>query len=268
MPDWLDKMRGGRNLPDRKEDHPVTDEAFWLPRFPEDDPPDAATTADMPIPTRPNSDPEPPPVPDETPAGVGALFSAMPVEGDGDVEEEDHDDCPTCSRPLPTVHELLTDIFTRAGDNADQFVISFYTRVARARPDVLHLFPADLVDPESSGRGRAQRDRLLRALVLVATLYSPRNPASMAKLDKALDELGGTHGESRFFIDDPEWPGGTRPLLQREYDAVNTAAVETFREFYGRGWSPLHTAAIWRALTYAADRMGAVQILDLPRHAR
>jgi hemoglobin-like flavoprotein len=183
-------------------------------------------------------------------------------------EPEDYDWCPTCGRATPTIRELLSDTLNQVATRAPQVFGRFYERVFSERPDLEEMFPAELTDPDSSGAGKAQREKLLNASVAVATHYNPDSPDSMRALNAALDDMGAKHGESRFSVADPDWPNGRRPLLQREYDVINKHLIATLKEFQGESWTTLHTAAWWKAMTYVADRMGATQILGLSRHAR
>lgn len=200
-----------------------------------------------------------------------AAAARTPIRDVPDDQDDEGDPCPTCGRVTPPARWFLADTLARVSTRAPQVFATFYASLFSVRPDLAKMFPVDLADPSSdpSGGGHAQREKLLAAVAAVATHYNPSDPAAIAGLNDALDKMGTTHGESRMAVDDPDWPGGRRPLLQREYDIVNEAMVRTLAEFLGDAWTHYHNAAWWTALTYVANRMGAAQILyaDTPRHA-
>jgi hemoglobin-like flavoprotein len=278
MPNWKSLIPHRDN-----EEAPVPDEV-WAPPARYSDEPSPKTTAELEHPepavgTVPIGNGATPAYDDEAPTeertydyssdATGHVRDAADANVQGD-DAEDGDPCPTCGHIVPPVRELLADTLSRVATRAPEVFATFYGSLFDERPDLAEMFPADLDDPGSdpSGGGHAQRERLLNASVAVASHYNPRNPESMAALNAALDKMGATHGESRMTVADPEWPGGRRPLLQREYDVVNKHLIATLRRFQGDSWTPMHTAAWWTALTYVADRMGATQILAAPRHAR
>jgi hemoglobin-like flavoprotein len=200
--------------------------------------------------------------------GVRQAADANYAERGADSDEGEH--CPTCGHATPPVRAFLEDTLQQVSTRAPVVFASFYARLFDQRPDLAELFPADLTDPESDpeGGGHAQREKLVGAASAVASHFNSGNPDSMAGLNKALDQMGGTHGEARMTVADENWPNGRRPLLQRDYDVVNDCLIATLREFQGDTWTPMHHAAWWTAMTYVANRMGAAQILAAPRHAR
>lgn len=203
----------------------------------------------------------------EAPSDLRQAYDANVAETEAGVHPAS---CPTCGQDVPPVRVMLSDTLTRVSTRSAEMVAAFYARLFEQRADLAEMFPPDLIDatsaPESGGY--VQRERLLNAAVAVASHFNPGNDESMAALNSALDRMGADHGDNRMTVADPEWPGGRRPLLQREYDVVNACLIATLREFHGEAWTPMHTAAWWIAMTYVADRMGAAQIVSSPRRSQ
>jgi hemoglobin-like flavoprotein len=209
------------------------------------------------------------------PGDTGTQLAA-PVRAAADANaeaDEDADDtvpCPTCGALIPPVRHYLSDTLSLVATRAPLVFSTFYGRLFVKRPDLADMFPEDLADPDSdpSGAGHAQREKLVAAATAVASHFNPSSPRSMVALNKALDDMGAKHGESRFTVADENWPSGRRPLLLKEYDVVDEELIDTLAEFQGESWTPQHHAAWWTALSYVSARMFATQILAAPRHAK
>jgi hemoglobin-like flavoprotein len=110
---------------------------------------------------------------------------------------------------------------------ADELIATFYDRLFTEHPRLRAVFPP-LLD--------LQRERLLRALMALATQYDdPRG------LLPAFAAMGRRHDRYGVGIED--------------YAAVGAVLLRTLREFAGPVWTPAHQGAWVRAYTFAAGTM-------------
>lgn len=156
---------------------------------------------------------------------------------------------------LKSENDLLTeslDAIPGDGKTPDGLVAEFYRRLLDAAPDLAGLFPADLLsaragDPDSRGAG--QRDKLLKALLALTTLYDTRNPSGLERLDKALAEYGRHHAVFAF-------PDGTEYLpTVADYTAVGNVLIATLRDAAGPAWLPEYDTVWAKAYDHAARKM-------------
>lgn len=184
------------------------------------------------------------PEPDVQPAGTGSVPAA--------------DGRPDCAHCHGTGKQLSTSDLLRASldllgtdpRELDHFVGEFYRRLIAWRPYLATIFPADLADVSVGvdSRGKAQRDKLLGALVALGSTYDPDNPEAMRVLDTHLAAFGRAHSSFGF-------PDGVRPPSLQEYSDVKLVLLDVFRETAGPRWWPEFDQAWSQAYDYAYRRM-------------
>jgi len=204
------------------------------------------------------------PIPDMPVPPAGTDFEPFPT-GEPPTEvlsiraADDHrDDCPTCrgTGKVRTITDLLRESLGTLGTNPehhDRFVATFYSRLFKLAPQLAEgdLFPPDLTDVEAEpdGRGKAQRDRLLEALLALGSTYDPDDPKAMRKLDAKLEAFGRMHAAFRF-------PDGVRPPSLEEYALVKRVLFGMFTDpTWTRDWRPEYGPAWSEAYDYAYRRM-------------
>lgn len=171
---------------------------------------------------------------------------------------------------MPGINDFLTESIALLGDEGDEVVRLFYSSLLRAQPQLLTLFPGDPTQGDfgSDHKGAVQRDRLLKALIALANMYDPADPAKMASLDQALASFGRAHAS--FARQD----GSVRGATLDEYAAVKDALFSTLVRVAGRKWIPEYTEAWSQAYDYAAAVMLTEQFRSgftaprFPREAR
>jgi hemoglobin-like flavoprotein len=170
---------------------------------------------------------------------------------------EDHREvCPQCrgTGRLPTVNDLLRDIWALAEGAEDEVVRLFYVLLLERAPSLAPLFPADLLQREAPEGGREQRDRLVNALRALCMLYDPADRKAMDRLNHALVGFGERHAAFNF-------PDGTMRAgaTQDEYGAVKAALVDTLHEVTGDKWLPEYDGALSEAYDHAWAKMSSTQ---------
>ena len=159
-----------------------------------------------------------------------------------------------------TKNDLLRQSLTLLGDDPaghQSVVAEFYRRLLLAAPNLARLFPSDLTDPLSAGEGRAQRDRLLEALLTVGKNYDPDSPPSddpeypspMELLNAKIKAWGRAHAA----FQRPD--GSARGATLREYGAVFEILMGTLHDATGSAWHPSFDVAWEEAYDYAARGM-------------
>jgi hemoglobin-like flavoprotein len=154
-----------------------------------------------------------------------------------------------------TVNDLLRESIALLEGNEDAVIREFYARLLNAAPDLAPLFPRDLLTDDAIDH---QRDRLLSAIVALATHYDPDNDAAMATLDTALASYGRAHSAFRR----PD--GSVRGATIEEYVAVKTMLFGTLHDMAGSAWRNSYDGPWSDAYDYAAVRMLNAQ-LDAPQ---
>ena len=181
---------------------------------------------------------------------VDVRLPAEDVPADPDLSAAHAEHCPTCGQDVPSTRDLLTDTLDRVGHGAGVLVAEVRRTVIAGRPDLALLFRSDA---ESMG------DEFMQHGGILAALFDPGNDETMANLNTYLDGLASA--DAKVGISDLDWPGGRRPPSLLDYATVNHHLVTALRAHQGDSWTPLHTRAWQTALTYAAARMCAAQIL-------
>ena len=164
--------------------------------------------------------------------------------------------CPDCfgTGHVMTTSDLLRHSLGLLGDDPaahHQLAAKFYRRLLDAAPGLISLFPADLTDPTSDGKGKKQRDKLLTALITLGQTYDPDHPDSedMQALATHLEMFGRSH--SNFAR-----PGGrARPASVPEYAAVFNVLIGTLHRALGAAWAPAFDEAWEEAYDHAARGM-------------
>lgn len=130
------------------------------------------------------------------------------------------------------IRESLT-LFPTDPVHLDEFVREFYRRLLAAAPALARLFPPDLVDADHTAlesAGKAQRDRLLQAILVAVGEYDPEDPARMAALRTHLAAYGRSH---RAFAR----PGGTvQHATMEEYVLVGKILMTLVHDVMGPLW--------------------------------
>jgi hemoglobin-like flavoprotein len=187
-------------------------------------------------------------------------------------------DCHECAGRgfvVKSVNDLLRESLSLLGDAGDAVVTEFYRRLVDAdngkdpADQLASLFPPDLLTDD---RTRGQRDRLLKALVALADLYHPDDPAALERLDNALAAYGRAHAP--FVRPD----GQVRGASLAEYAAVQQVLMGALHDAAGKAWLPGYDAAWAEAFDYAAAKMmveqhrvtisGEFTMGRMPREAR
>jgi hemoglobin-like flavoprotein len=213
--------------------------------------------ADVARPAAPNTTP--------TPADPDPLTDTGTHPGTEDLSRAIRINCPTCEGHgyvTKTVNDLLRESLALLGDNGDAVIREFYNRLLTAAPDLAPLFPADLLNEDTTHH---QRDRLLKALIALSELYDPNNPDSMDRLETALRAFGRSHAAF-------QRPDGTvRGATMREYVAVADTLLGTLRAVAGDAWIDAYDDAWDEAYYHAADIMRDEQrrtAASFPRYPR
>jgi hemoglobin-like flavoprotein len=166
--------------------------------------------------------------------------------------------CPACRGKgyVMTTSDLLREsIALLDGETGDTAILTFYSRLLDAAPNLAEIFPSDLLAPrdplgDPDSRGLKQRDKLYGALKALATMYDPDNPDSLEPLDTALQAMGRAHAA---FWRPSE--GVTRGATLEEYAAVKAVLFGTLHDLAGEAWLPEYDAAWSEAYDYAAAEM-------------
>lgn len=185
------------------------------------------------------------PTPDES--GVHALPDPTVVTGQ-------RVDCTTCQGRgyvIKTTSDLLRESIDLVGPIADDIVRDFYTKLLAAAPDLAQLFPPDLLDADETDH---QRDKLLAALVALATEYEPRDVERMQRLAVKLEAFGRHHAA----FDRPD--GSTRGATMYEYGVVGNLLLACLAEAAGHAWTIAHSHAWLTVYEWAADVMHHAQM--------
>jgi hemoglobin-like flavoprotein len=158
-------------------------------------------------------------------------------------------DCPHCrgTGKTLTTNDLLRESVALIGQHGDDVVREFYHRLLDVAPGLAELFPSDLLGDDAL---KGQRDKLLQALVALATLYDPENSEQMAILDTHLATFGRSHGS---FYRASE--GVTRGATLDEYQAVKVVLFGTLHDFGEALWLSEYDTAWSAAYDYAAGAM-------------
>lgn len=165
--------------------------------------------------------------------------------------------CPHCfgTGRILTTNDLLRESVQLLGTDSavhQNIIVIFYGNLLAKAPDMIPLFPRDLLDPESSGPGKVQRDRLLAALLALGQGYNPENPRAMEVLNTHLATFGRAHAAFRR-------PDGTvQGATVLEYAAVWEALGGVLVTL--PGWESRFTKAWMEAYNYAAQRMISAQV--------
>lgn len=206
---------------------------------------------------------------DSGPITTPRLFGSAPVPQP--VISQAREACVHCEGRgyVPGVNDLLNESLALLGDQGDEVIRAFYSRLFMVAPEVASLFPADITEalspaiepaeplhPDRAAKltaGRQQRDRLLAALVALADLYDPSNAEKMGRLDAALERFGRAH--AAFVRKDGTIKGAT----WEEYGAVKDALFTTLVRTAQDAWKAEYTEAWSLAYDYAAAGMVSAQ---------
>ena len=165
-------------------------------------------------------------------------------------------DCPHCrgTGKVLTTNDLLRASLELLGDDPgvhNEFTAEFYGRLFDAAPYLAKLFPPDLrhAGSDPDGRGKAQRDKLLSALIALGTSYEPENPEAMEVLNRHLATFGRSHAAFDF-------PDGVRPPSLDEYRLVKVVLFNLLHDVAGDRWIPEFDAVWSEAYDHAYRKMG------------
>jgi hemoglobin-like flavoprotein len=165
-------------------------------------------------------------------------------------------DCPHCrgTGKVLTTNDLLRASLELLGDDPavhNEFTAEFYDRLFDAAPYLAKLFPPDLrhAGSDPDGRGKAQRDKLLSALLALGTSYEPENPEAMEVLNTHLASYGRKHAAFDF-------PDGVRPPSLDEYRLVKIVLFNLLHDVAGDRWIPEFDAVWSEAYDHAYRKMG------------
>jgi hemoglobin-like flavoprotein len=170
----------------------------------------------------------------------------------------DRADCPHChgTGKILTTADLLRESIGLLGNDPrelDNFVAEFYRRLLDAAPDLAPLFPEDLTrtgtGSDPNGRGKAQRDKLLHALIALATSYDPDDTEKMKVLDTHLAAFGRSHASF------PRADGSGLGATLDEYHAVKVTLFGLLHDAAGERWLPEYDDVWSEAYDYAAAAM-------------
>jgi hemoglobin-like flavoprotein len=150
--------------------------------------------------------------------------------------------CPTCRGRgvVPTVADLLQESIALVQDG-DLVVRAFYASLVERAPHLVPLFPADLITAtagEEGSPGAHQRERLLAAIVALATHYDDTDPEAMAYINRAARTFGEHH--ALFFRGEGVPAQGATP---DEYALVKVVLFDTLHRAAGAAWLPEYDAA-------------------------
>lgn len=147
---------------------------------------------------------------------------------------------------VKSVSDLLRESVELLGDSGKPMIKTFYNNMFSADPDLIDLFPADIMLEDNI---HGQRDRLLKALVGLAEMYNPDDLEGMARLDTALAAFGRSH--AIFARPDGSYYGATFA----EYQAVKTVLFGVMHDVAGDAWLPAYDQVWVEAYDYAAVHM-------------
>lgn len=172
-------------------------------------------------------------------------------------------DCDGKGYIMVSVTDLLGEVvaLVPAGAGPD-VVLAFYTHLLDIAPELVELFPEDLLGPDAI---KGQREKLWNALVDLFTRYRPTDPESMAALDTALAAWGRLH--ANFARSD----GTIRGATDNEYKAVKAVLLATLRTVAGEHWKDVYDLAVAEAYDYAWSGMWFAQLrteMTMPRYPR
>lgn len=183
---------------------------------------------------------------------VAQLVPPVPVTA---YTDDNRADCPHCqgTGKVLTKSDLLRASLRLLGTDPrghDAFVAEFYSRLFGRAEYLTAIFPPDLADPDSDpqGRGKAQRDKLLAAVLALGSTYDPSDRKAMEVLDQHLAMFGRSH--SAFHFSD-----GARPPTIQEYALVKDVLMGLFHDATGDAWRPEYDAAWSEAYDYAYRKM-------------
>jgi hemoglobin-like flavoprotein len=165
---------------------------------------------------------------------------------------------------VPGDHTVIGDFAVSIGlvDDAGRptavgraLTLEFYGRLLGAAPYLAEKFPADILEAteELDSEGLRQRDRLLKAILAVCTLWDPGNDERMPRLDEALDSMGRAHVAHGATFE--EYAAVLRIFLAVCSDYARTANVAEVV------WTQAYGPALRRALGYASGRMVCAEAL-------
>lgn len=156
---------------------------------------------------------------------------------------------------VPGVNDLLSESLALLGDQGDDVIRAFYSRLFMVAPELASLFPGNPTEGEfgTDHKGAVQRERLLAALAALAELYDPADAEKMGRLDGALDRFGRAH--AAFVRQDGTIKGAT----WEEYAAVKDALFTTLVRTAAEAWRAEYTEAWSLAYDYAAAGMVSAQ---------
>lgn len=159
--------------------------------------------------------------------------------------------CQGHGRVQMPVHDILTESVALIADNPDPVIVKFYERLFEMDPNLVAIFPPDLVTAPAhadGSKGAHQRDMLVNALVAVATLYGA-GAAEEVKLNTQLRQWGRTHAVI-------QWPDGrVGPPLPHHWAVVARALFDTLHAVAGDRWRPEYDAAWAAAYDHAEVEM-------------
>ena len=124
-------------------------------------------------------------------------------------------------------HRFLIVTLAAVGPTAAQLVDDFYRELFTAHPDVRPMFPPDMT---------AQRDKLLKAVIALATHYDRPD-----QLMPALTAMGRRHAGYGVTI--------------YQFAAVGAVLLDVLARHAAAVWTPAHEAAWTRAYDFAAGAM-------------
>lgn len=165
---------------------------------------------------------------------------------------------------VPTTNELIREslaLFPTEQDQLDEFVREFYRRLLAAAPGLTRMFPPDLVNADHTALdsdGKAQRDRLLQAILTAVGEYDPDNTARMTALRVHLAAYGRSH---RGFL--RPGTGITAGAKMAEYVLVGEVLFELLHDVFPETWRPEYDTAWAEAYEHAAVMMLHAQWADV-----
>ena len=165
---------------------------------------------------------------------------------------------------VPDDHTVIADFASAIGlvDEAGRptsvgraLTLEFYGRLLTAAPHLKPKFPADIMEATDAldSAGLRQRDKLLKAILAVCSLWDPGNPERMPRLDEALDTMGTQHAKHGALFE--EYSAVLGLFLGVCSDYCRTANVPEVV------WRDAYEPALRRALGYASGRMVCAEAL-------
>lgn len=178
-------------------------------------------------------------------------------------------DCTHCGGRgyVPGLNDLLNESLALLGDQGDEVIRAFYSRLFMVASGLAALFPGNPTEGDlgTDHKGARQRERLLNAIAALADLYDPADADKMERLDSALERFGRSH--AAFARPDGTIKGATIEEYAAVKDALFTTLVRTAQD----AWKAEYTEAWSQAYDYAAGMMVAAQYrsgFTAPRFAR